>query len=694
MTTDDRIPDLSRDEIDRYPVGVITLDRAGTILHYNRAEAAFSRLAPHQVIGRRFFGDVAPCAAVREFQGRFETFAASLDDGAERFDFVFDFAWGKQFVSITMLRRARRDEIQLLVKLRSTARRTGSGAVRAQDRTAASPLDPPARGPGSSGRTLLGQWLEHTDGTTWWSTEIGELFGLDGSAVPHHGALRAYVHPDDRASADEVLRSSAAALKPATLAYRIVGADGTERDVIEHVATLPAVDGVRRVGTILDVSERQHTERRLWQSAHHDPLTGMPNRALLLDRLQSALHGGEPIALLFLDLDRFKHVNDSAGHAVGDALLQLVASRLASCIGKDDTAARLNGDEFVILLRDGRDPAAVEAVAAGVLDALARPYIIDDGQHFVTASIGIAISPHDAATADELLRAADLAMYHSKEQGANAYLRYDERIRRLASADALLEGELQRAVDNGDFVVQFQPIVDARTERIVKAEVLVRWRHRDHGIVPPDNFIPLAERNGLIVPIGAWVLDEACATMRAWDDAGLPPITIAVNISPLQFKDRRFPATVRDTIARHRIDPERLELELTESLAERFEDTLESLLDLKLLGVRLSIDDFGTGYSALAYLKYFPVDTLKLDRAFVLGIGSHPLDGAIAATIVRLADDLHLICVAEGVETAVQRDALRAIGAHQLQGYFFSRPLDAAAFEKRLAAQVASPDPP
>ncbi len=350
-----------------------------------------------------------------------------------------------------------------------------------------------------------------------------------------------------------------------------------------------------------------------------------------------------------------------------------------------DTVARLNGDEFLILLPGVAQAAEAEAVAESVLDAIAQPYVIDDEQHFVTVSVGIALAPHDAAGADELLQAADLAMYHSKERGANAYLRYDERLRRQAGEEALREIELRRAVDNEEFVLHFQPIVDAASERIVKAEALVRWRHPTRGIVPPGEFIPLAERTGLIVPLGQWVLEAACARIRAWDAAGLPPIVVAVNISPLQFKDRRFAHAVGETIARYGIAPARLEIELTESVVESFEDTMESLLDLKLIGVRLSIDDFGTGYSALAYLKYFPIDTLKLDRAFVSGIGNHPLDGAIASTIVRLANDLNLQCVAEGVETGLQRDALRTIGATHLQGYLFSRPLDAEAFAARLA---------
>ncbi len=678
---DDRVPDLSRAELDRYPVGAITLARDGTIVHYNRAEAAFSRLKPHDVIGRRFFGDVAPCASVRGFQGRFEEFAALAGDGAERFDFAFDFAWGRHDVTITMLRRAERDEITLLVKTRSAARRREAPSGRAGDVVRGAP-------DAAGAATLFGQWVEEDGGRTWWSPEVRVMFGLAEGAAPRPGALRAHVLPEDRTRIEHALAEAGASELPVTLAYRIRTAQGDERSVVEHVATLGEGGARRRFGTILDVTERERHERRLWRSAHHDVLTGLPNRKLVLERLSEALQRDEPVALLFLDLDRFKHVNDTAGHAVGDALLRLVASRLASCVRPGDTVARLNGDEFLILLPGVAQAGDAEAVAEHVLDAVAQPYVIDDEQHFVTVSIGLALAPHDAAGADELLQAADIAMYHSKERGANAYLRYDERIRRQAGEEALREIELRRAIDHEEFVLFFQPIVDAASERIVKTEALVRWNHPERGIVGPADFIPLAERTGLIVPIGQLVLEAACARIRTWDEAGLPPIVVAVNISPLQFKDRRFAQIVGRTIERYGIAPARLELELTESVIESFEDTMESLLDLKLLGVRLSIDDFGTGYSALAYLKYFPIDTLKLDRAFVSGIGNHPLDGAIAATIVRLATDLNLQCVAEGVETGVQRDALRAIGATHLQGYLFSRPLDADTFAQRLASGV------
>lgn len=680
---DDRVPDLSRDELDRYPVGVITLARDGTILHYNRAEAAFSRLKPHDVVGRRFFGDVAPCASVRGFQGRFEDFAALEGDGTERFDFAFDFAWGRHDVTITMVRRTERAEITLLVKTRSSSRRRDA-APRAGDQPRAADA-----AEGLVHSTLFGQWVEQDDGRTWWSPEVRAMFGLDDAIEARPGALHAQVLPEDRTRIEHALAEAGVSEQPVTLAYRVRTAQGDERNVVEHVATLSDGGKRRRFGTILDVTERERAERRLWRSAHHDVLTGLPNRKLVLERLAEALLRSEPVALLFLDLDRFKHVNDTAGHAVGDALLRLVASRLTSCVRPGDTVARLNGDEFLILLPGVARGGDAEAVAESVLDAVAQPFVIDDEQHFVTVSIGLALAPHDAAGADELLQAADLAMYHSKERGANAYLRYDERIRRQAGEEALREIELRRAVDHDEFALFFQPIVDAASERIVKTEALVRWNHPERGLVGPVDFIPLAERTGLIVPIGQWVLEAACARILAWDAAGLPPIVVAVNISPLQFKDRRFAQTVGETIRRFGIAPARLELELTESVVESFEETMESLLDLKLLGVRLSIDDFGTGYSALAYLKYFPIDTLKLDRAFVSGIGNHPLDGAIAATIVRLATDLNLQCVAEGVETAVQRDALRAIGATHLQGYLFSRPLDADTFAARLASQTA-----
>ena len=377
---DDRVPDLSRAELDRYPVGVITLARDGTIVHYNRAEAAFSRLKPHDVVGRRFFGDVAPCASVRGFQGRFEEFAALAGDGAERFDFAFDFAWGRHDVTITMLRRAERDEITLLVKTRSAARRREAPSGRAGDAVRGAP-------DAAGAATLFGQWVEEDGGRTWWSPEVRVMFGLAEDAAPQPGALRAHVLPEDRTRIEHALAEAGASEQPVTLAYRIRTAQGDERSVVEHVATLGEGGARRRFGTILDVTERERHERRLWRSAHHDVLTGLPNRKLVLERLSEALQRDEPVALLFLDLDRFKHVNDTAGHAVGDALLRLVASRLASCVRPGDTVARLNGDEFLILLPGVAQAGDAEAVAESVLDAVAaavrdrRRAALRHGQH-------------------------------------------------------------------------------------------------------------------------------------------------------------------------------------------------------------------------------------------------------------------------------------------------------------------------
>lgn len=680
MAMDSRVPDLSEDELDRYPVGVITLDRHGVVVHYNRAESAFSRLKPHDVIGRQYFGDIAPCAAVKDFQGRFERFAAEPGDATERFDFAFDFAWGRQDVTITMIRRDGRDEINLLIKVRSSRRSRRAVARMTPAEADALPVAP-----------VLGQWVEDDAAwTTWWSPQLRTIFGLAAGTSAQRGRLDAAVVAEDRSRVDDARRACAGEAAPLTVQYRITRPDGSVRAVVEHVATLDDRGARRRFGTVLDITDRVDEMHELKRSALHDTLTGLPNRALLLKRLDIAFASGGHFALLFLDLDRFKNVNDTAGHLVGDALLRLVASRLASCVRAGDTVARLNGDEFVVLLRGADDIGEVATVADAILDTIAKPFVIDEEHHFVTVSIGVALAPHDGATVDELLRAADFAMYRSKELGANAWLRYDEEMRAQASQATLLEIALRRGIDRGEFDVYYQPIVDAASGAVVKAEALVRWRNPEReAIVAPAEFIPLAERTGLIVPLGTFVLDRVCAQVRAWDDAGLPPVTVAVNISPLQFKDRRFPETVRETLLRHAIAPSRIELELTESLMERFEDTMESLLDLKLLGVRLSIDDFGTGYSALAYLKYFPIDTLKLDRAFVSGIGNHPLDIAIANTIVRLATDLKLTCVAEGVETAEQRDALCGIGATQLQGYLFSRPVDPAAFTAIL--RQASP---
>ena len=673
---EDSIFDLTVEEIERYPVGVITVDRSGVVLRYNHAESALARRSPMDVIGRRFFEDVAPCAAVGEFQGRFDDFARRTDTGAKRFDFTFQFGWGKQDVSITLLRRADFNEILIVIRVLSM-RRPSVAAVLAADPVARiAHDDAPTEDP-----TLIGFWIDDVaHGTSFWSEELHAILGSPRTETePVVGSYRACVHPED---ADHVSATIAEAQMSGTrfsVDHRILSADGGTRLVRlqGRVYVGPDGDPTRVFGTVLDLAQRRSNAQRWWRSAHFDELTRLPNRALLMQRLEKAtVDGSGPFTLLFLDLDRFKRVNDTAGHAVGDQLLRLVASRLVTCAGPQAMVARLNGDEFVVLLPGIDHPDASTDIAEAMIYAMSLPFVIDERQHFVTASVGLASWPNDGTEAESLLQAADLAMYHAKQRGSNQLLHYSKEIREGTLRSTLRENELRSATSSGEFVLEYQPICDVESTELRGVEALVRWRHPTLGVLPPGEFIPLAEKTGLIVPIGQWVLRAACAQMAVWRDAGASVPLMTVNISSAQFKSRRFADLVAGLLDEFSLDPATLELEITENvIVDGFDETMQALADIKLLGVRLSIDDFGTGYSSLSYLKYLPIDTLKLDRSFVIGIGSESLDDAIAGTIVALANSLRLTVIAEGVETQVQLDGLRRLGCTHVQGYLLGRPM-------------------
>ncbi|MFP5376166.1 MAG: putative bifunctional diguanylate cyclase/phosphodiesterase, partial [Acidimicrobiia bacterium] len=425
--------------------------------------------------------------------------------------------------------------------------------------------------------------------------------------------------------------------------------------------------------------------------ALHDDLTGLPNRTLFLDRLSFALaraqRRGTSAAVMFVDLDRFKTVNDSLGHAVGNGLLQATAARLRERVREGDTVARLGGDEFCILLPELAGPAEATAVAAKVLAAFADPFVVEGRNLFASPSIGLAVFPGHGADAEDLLRNADAAMYRAKERGRNTYELYTEELTARARERLTLETQLHSAIEGGQLTLHYQPKVDVRTERIVGVEALVRWQHPQLGLVPPARFIELAEETGLIVPLGEWVLETACGQVRSWDEAGLPPLTIAVNLSARQFRHQTVADMVARVLRRTGLLPQRLELELTESLAmEESELVTSDLGDLHRMGVQCSIDDFGTGYSALSYLTRFPISTLKIDKGFVRRIDGEGDDSAIVRGVIALAHSLKLEVVAEGVETAEQVAFLRTNGCDLMQGYLFSRPLPAGELAALMGA--------
>jgi diguanylate cyclase (GGDEF)-like protein/PAS domain S-box-containing protein len=441
-----------------------------------------------------------------------------------------------------------------------------------------------------------------------------------------------------------------------------------------------------------DVSERKESEERVRHLAHHDFLTDLPNRVLLNDRIAQAVSHADrnrsQVALLFLDLDRFKTVNDSLGHSVGDKMLQEVARRLRGCMRASDTVSRQGGDEFVILMPDVSDAADIARGAQKVLDAVGSAYAIDGHELITTPSIGISVFPSDGVDVETLLKNADAAMYHAKESGRNNYQFFTQDMNTRALERLSLERSLRRAVERDELRLHYQPQYEVTSGRIVGVEALVRWQHPDLGLIPPGRFIRFAEETNLILDVGQWVLHEACRQGCAWQAQGLPPVRIAVNISALQFGDPDFPRTVSAALQASGLEARHLELELTESiLMHDVERAGGSLEQLKTLGLELAIDDFGTGYSSLSYLKRFPIDLLKIDQSFVRDITSDKDDAAITSAIIALTHNLGLRTIAEGVETAEQFRFLESHGCDEVQGFLFSRPLAPDECTDLLAAQ-------
>jgi diguanylate cyclase (GGDEF)-like protein/PAS domain S-box-containing protein len=429
-----------------------------------------------------------------------------------------------------------------------------------------------------------------------------------------------------------------------------------------------------------DISERKMVQQQLYQLAHYDALTNLPNRVLLYDRLKQAKayahREGGAMAVIFLDLDRFKIINDTLGHPVGDKLLHSVAKRLSSCIREVDTAARIGGDEFVIILVNLRVPADAEKIAAKVLTALSSPHVIDDHELFITTSIGISLYPSDDEDVDNLIKKADIAMYASKSDGSNAYRFYAPTMDEHAHKRFVLENSLRKALDNNEFQLYYQPKVDIATGEVTAFEALLRWSHPDLGLLSPAEFIPLAEETGLIIPIGEWVIRHACSQTVEWQRGGLANLRMAVNLSGYQLQQKNFLDVVSNALSVSGLEPSCLELEITETVIMQNPDfTIAVLNNLRDMGIHISIDDFGTGYSSLSHLKRFSVNTLKIDKTFVNEVESSPTDAAIATAIIAMGSSLNLGVIAEGVETQGQLEFLKEKLCDEMQGYYYSRPM-------------------
>lgn len=438
-----------------------------------------------------------------------------------------------------------------------------------------------------------------------------------------------------------------------------------------------------------DITTRRHTEEKIRYLAYYDALTDLPNRELLKDRLTLALahahRNGQMLAVIFLDLDHFKAINDTLGHSAGDQLLQEVAKRLLSCLREGDTIARMGGDEFTLLLPQISQPEDATVVARKILEALSPSFQLEGHDLHITCSMGIALYPNDGQDAQALLKSADTALYRAKASGRNNYHFHTSTMNAKAFERLILENGLRRSLSQGEFMIYYQPQISLHSKQIVGMEALLRWQHPELGLIPPIKFIPLAEETGLIVSIGEWLLYSVCAQNKIWQDTGFPPLRVAVNLSARSFKQQNLLETIKRVLRETRLDPNYLELELTEStLMENAEATIKTLQELKAMGIHLSIDDFGTGYSSLSYLKRFPIDTLKIDQSFVQDILIDSEDISIATLIIIIAHSLKLKVIAEGVETQEQLIFLRSQGCDEVQGYLFSQPLPVEAFTQFL----------
>ncbi|HKB81087.1 MAG TPA: EAL domain-containing protein, partial [Thermoanaerobaculia bacterium] len=530
--------------------------------------------------------------------------------------------------------------------------------------------------------TLDGRILELNDA-------LARIFGYDRETLLGAPAEAVYFTTEERTRIMGRLREQKAL---SNIEVRMRRRDGTPVWVLENMTLLPSLEGGIIEGTIIDITERKSAQERVEYQAYHDVLTGLPNRLLFRDRIGVALaharRSRRAVAVMFLDLDQFKLVNDTLGHTVGDGLLQAAADRLVSCVRAEDTVARMGGDEFTVLLSDIADARAAAVVAQKVLESMSEPIDVDGHELFITTSIGIAVFPDDGIDAETLLKDADRAMYRAKEVGRNNFQFAMHAAAEEAAGRLSLERSLHHALERREFVLFYQAIVEIRTRRVIGAEALVRWRNPELGLLQPDDFISIAEECGLIFPIGEWVLRTACRQMQSWHDAGHRGLHVSVNLSARQFQQHDVTVMIERILRETGLPAGSLHVEITESTAmQNAELSLAVIGRLRQMGVHISIDDFGTGYSSLNYLKKFPIDTLKIDQDFVRDVATDPNDAAIVTAIISMARALKLGVVAEGVENEEQMEFLRRQKCETVQGFLYSRPVPADEFEAVLAAQ-------
>ena len=509
------------------------------------------------------------------------------------------------------------------------------------------------------------------------------------------------VHPEDLSERLSILRRAMLQKSEETSEFRITAGDGSTKFIA--ASDKPVVDASgdvsRVIGVNVDITQRRkadeelrNNQRLMTHQAGHDFLTGLPNQRVLRDRIEQAIRmasrNGRKVVVLFLDLDGFKHINDSLGHLIGDKLLLLVAERLVESARASDTVGRFGGDEFLVLLPEVSHPEGTAAAAGRILEAVAAIQSLDQLELQVRASIGISVYPEDGLDGDTLIKNADAAMYHAKNRGGSNYQFFHSDMNLRAIERQFIEQNLRRAIERNELTLHYQPKYDLKDRSIAGVEALLRWTHPVRGPIPPATFIPVAEECGLILPIGSWVLEEACRQARAWMDAGVSRINVAVNVSRRQFQSERFEEKIMGVLEQFGIDPEFLELEVTEGLLMSTPELTARLLqNLRQRGVRVAIDDFGTGYSSLSYLHQFPIDTLKIDQSFVREMGT-PGGISMVQAILHLGRELGMRTVAEGVESEREARILEGMNCDQAQGYYFNRPLPPSEIAALLASRA------
>ncbi len=676
--------------------GIVTMDHNGCIVEFNPAAEQIFGYPKAEVLGKNLAELIIP-PALREAYRRGLAHCLATGEGpvlGRRIEITALRADGSEFPVEMAVTRAIFDGQPLFAAhLRDiTERRAAEDSLHeARDRLDHLLAESPA--------ILYSSRAGGDHRCTFVSPNLFEFFGYAPEEMMNDpGFWVERLHPEDRAWVFARCAQARAAASD-EIEYRFRHADGSYHWIHDRYRLVGGESGqpAERIGACTDITARKTAEEaarareeRIRYLAYHDALTDLPNRSLLLDRLSQALaqaeRDGTEVAVLYMDLDRFKIVNDTLGHPVGDALLRAVAERLRSVLREGDTIARLGGDEFVILLPRISAASDVARVAAKALGMLATPFVVSGHELHTSSSLGVSLYPKDGADPEILLKHADTALYHAKDRGRNQYQFFDERMNAQIQGRLALENGLRRAIERKEFVLHYQPQIDLRTHAVTGVEALIRWQHPERGMVPPAEFIPIAEETGLINEIGEWVLWTACRQAREWEEAGLPAVRMAVNLSLRQLRREDLTARVQAVLQETGLAPQRLELEITESsLMVDPEQIIETLHELREIGIQLAMDDLGTGYSSLSYLKRLPIDRLKIDRCFVRDLPENPDDVAIVQAILAMARQLEIHVVAEGVETSTQGRFLREQRCEEAQGYAFSRPLPAAACADFLA---------